>query len=127
MRTACRFAIDEEDPTWLDTTRAPLGAALFNFLHRGVLLGVRRRWLLDRARCVEWREHEPALRDSFGRTVLDEVYRAHVDRYGRRDSAGLCLARKLGFRRVRTRRAVRPRDCEDASFLYNKTNESRRG
>ena len=41
MLTACRFAIDEEYPTRLDTTGAPLGAALLDFLHRGVLLGIR--------------------------------------------------------------------------------------
>src|SRR3981189_2245165 len=100
MLTACRFAIDEEYPTRLDTTGAPLGAALLDFLHRGVLLGIRCGWLLYRARCIERREHEPALRDGFGRTVLDKVYRAHLDCYGRRGSAGLCLARKFGFRCV---------------------------
>jgi hypothetical protein len=50
MLTACRFAIDEEYPTQLDTTGAPLGAALLDFLHHRVFLGIRRRWLLDRAR-----------------------------------------------------------------------------
>ena len=78
-------------------TGAPLDAALLDFLHRGVLLGIRSRWLLDRARCIERREHEPTLCDSFWRTVLDKVYRAHVDCYGRCGSAGLCLARKFGF------------------------------
>ena len=33
-RTAYWFAIDEEYPPRLDTTRAPLDAALFDFLHR---------------------------------------------------------------------------------------------
>ena len=33
-RTACWFAIDEEYQPRLDTTRAPLDAALFDFLHR---------------------------------------------------------------------------------------------
>lgn len=100
MLTACRFTIDEEYPPRLDTTGAPLDATLLDFLHRGVLLGIRCRWLLDRARRIEPREHEPTLRDRFGRAVLDKVDRAHVDRYGRGGSAGLCLARKLGFRFV---------------------------
>ena len=100
MLTACRSVIDEEYPTRLDTTGAPLGAALFDFLHRGVLLGIRRRWLLDRAWRIERREHEPTLRDGFGRTVLDKVYRAHVDGYDCCGSAGLCLARKFGLRCV---------------------------
>ena len=100
MLTACRFAIDEEYPTRLDTTGAPLGTALLDFLHRRVLLGIRCRWLLDRARRIERREHEPTLRDGFGRTVLDKVYRAHIDCYDRCGSAGLCLARKFGLRCV---------------------------
>jgi len=100
MLTACRFAIDEEYPTRLDTTGAPHYAALLDFLHRGVLLGIRCRWLLDRTRRIERREHETTLGDGFGRTVLDKVYRAHVNCYGRCGSAGLCLARKFGFRCV---------------------------
>ena len=127
MRTACGFAIDEEDPPRLDTTRAPLDAALFDFLHRGILLRIRRRWLLDRAGRIERREHEPAFRDSFGGAVLDKVYRAHVDRYGRGRNAGLCLARKLGFRCVRARCAIGPRDREDASFLCKRMGGWRRG
>lgn len=100
MLTACRFAIDEEYPSRLDTTRTPLDAALLDFLHSGIALGVRCRWLLDRARCIERREHEPTLRDSFRRAMLNKVYRAHIDRYGRCGSTGLCLACKLGFRCV---------------------------
>jgi hypothetical protein len=48
----------------------------------------------------ERREHEPTLRDDFGGTVLDEVYRAHVNCYDRCDSAGLCLVRKFGLQCV---------------------------
>lgn len=55
------FAIGEEYPPRLDTSRAPLDAALFDLLHHGVLLRIRRRWLLDRARRIERREHESAL------------------------------------------------------------------
>ena len=61
MRTACGFAIDEEYPPRLDTTSAPLDAAIFDFLHRGVHFRIRRRWLLNRA--------------SFGRSVFDKFYR----------------------------------------------------
>ena len=98
--TACGFAIDEEYPPQLDTTCAPLEAAHFGFLHREILLRIRRQWLLDGARRAEPRFHEPAFRNSFGRAVLDRTYRAHVDRYVRRRNTVLFLARKHGFRCV---------------------------
>ena len=47
MLTACWFAIDKEYPKRVDTTGTPLDAALVDFLYRRVLLGIRRRWLLD--------------------------------------------------------------------------------
>jgi hypothetical protein len=52
-RTECGFAIDEEYPPRLDRTCAPLDAAHFDFLYRGILLRIRRQWLLDRARRAE--------------------------------------------------------------------------
>ena len=118
--TPRRSAIDEEYPSWLDTTRAPLDAALFDLHHRRILLCIARRRLLDRAGRIEGREDESTLRDGLGRTVLDKVYRAHVDRYSRGGGARLCLARELRFRCVRARCAVRPRDGEDTPFLYQK-------
>jgi len=94
--TPVRFAVNEEYPPRLDTPSTPLDAALLDLLYRRILLCVVRR-CLDRAGRVEGREHESTFRDGLGGTVLDKVYRAHVDCHGRSGSARLCFARKLWF------------------------------